>query len=282
MTAAINLFNKIFSLMLSLLLMATGGVNTLFNGDIKEYDSVDGVVGLESLVRAQGITTDGESFIYSGKNALERVSLDGGEVLAINTSAIEESFETEYGSKHIGGISCAGGKLYCAIEDSKVWQHPIIAVYDPVTLEFTGEYYELPTELHQRGVPFVIADSENGVAYTMDSRNYTEIFVWSLDNFEYLRTISLANEIKAAQGGEYYNGLIYFGTNDMTRAVYTVNPETGETNKLFDRIMYEYTLIDNFGGEGEDLTILPAEDGTYIHTLQIGATFTDATTRHYS
>ena len=281
MLTFLNILKKSLYLFFAVSLLMTGGINRVFTGDVYEYESVSSVIGLETLVRAQGVTTDGESFIFSGKNALERTDLDGNEILALNTRAIPGELSEKYGAAHIGGISCADGKIYAPLEDSKIWEHPLIAVYDAATLEYTGVYYELPTSLLTRGVPWVICDAENGFAYVGDSRNYTEIYKFNLSDFTYTETLTFDGEIKKIQGGEMYDGLIYFGTNDMTRAVYTFDPATGETAKLFDRITYEYTLIDNFGGEGEDLTVLPLPDGTYIHTLQLGALFIDASLRHY-
>ncbi len=277
----INVMKKLLSLLFAAGLLFTGGVNAVFNGRIAAFESSDGVIGIESLVRAQGVTNDGESWYFSGKNGLEKVDIASGEITALNTKAIPEELKERFGSEHIGGIGYANGMIYAPVEDSKVWQHPLIVLYDAETLEYTGKYFELPTENHTRGVPWCFADAQNGVLYAGDSRNETRAYKYDLTTLTYLGVLEYSREIKEIQGGEYYNGKLWFGTNDMTRAVYTVDAETGEAEKLFDRITYEYKLIDNFGGEGEDLTILPMEDGTYIHTLQIGALFIDATLRHY-
>lgn len=277
----INVMKKLLSLLFAAGLLFTGGVNAVFNGRIAAFESSDGVIGIESLVRAQGVTNDGESWYFSGKNGLEKVDIASGEITALNTKAIPEELKERFGSEHIGGIGYANGMIYAPVEDSKVWQHPLIVLYDAETLEYTGKYFELQTENHTRGVPWCFADAQNGVLYAGDSRNETRAYKYDLTTLTYLGALEYSREIKEIQGGEYYNGKLWFGTNDMTRAVYTVDAETGEAEKLFDRITYEYKLIDNFGGEGEDLTILPMEDGTYIHTLQIGALFIDATLRHY-
>jgi len=276
-----NTFNKIFALLFSMLLMLTGTVNGFFNGDVKECISEHGVVGLETLTRSQDITTDGEYFYFSGKHSLEKTDLDCKEIIALNHKALEGELEDKYNSQHIGGISYYDGIIYAAVEDSKQWEHPVIALYDAETLSYTGVCYELPVALQTRGVPWVAVDGENGVAYTGDSRNYTEIFKFSLVDFSYLGTVAFSEEVQKIQGGEISDGKLYAGTNDMTRSVYMIDLETGEARKLFDRIAYEYKLIDNFGGEGEGLTLLRMEDGSYIHTLQLGALFIDATLRHY-
>ena len=281
MIAFANIFNKIFSLMFAVLLSLTGTLNGFFEGEVYPYESENAVVGLETLTRSQDVTTDGEYFYFSGKHALEKVNLSCTEIIALNDKAITDELAEKYNSQHIGGISYYNGIIYAALEDSKQWNHPIIALYDAETLEYTGVCYELSTELHTRGVPWVVVDGENGVAYTGDSRNYTEIYKFSLSDFTYIETITLSEEVQKIQGCEIADGILYAGTNDMTRAVFTIDLATGEVTKLFDRIMYEYKLIDNFGGEGEGLTLLKMEDGTYIHTLQLGALFIDSSLRHY-
>ncbi len=282
MTGFANTFNKIFSLLFSVMLLFTGGINSIFEGDVYPYESEHSVVGLETLTRSQDVTTDGEYFYFSGKGALEKVSLECDEIIALNHNAITDELKEKYNSQHIGGISYYNGIIYAALEDSKEWQHPIIALYNAETLEYTGVCYELPVDIQTRGVPWVAVDGENGVAYTGDSRNYTEIFKFSLEDFSFIEAVSLSEEVVKIQGGEVADGKLYAGTNDMTRACFAIDLETGEAVKLFDRIMYEYKLIDNFGGEGEGLTVLEMEDGTYIHTLQLGALFIDSTLRHYS
>lgn len=276
-----NTFNKMFSLLFAVLLLLTGGINRPFIGDVYPYESENAVVGLETLVRSQDVTTDGEHFYFSGKHALEKVNLECDEIIALNHNAITDELKEKYNSQHIGGISYYNGIIYAALEDSKEWNHPIIALYDADTLEYTGVCYELPLELQTRGVPWVAVDGENNVAYTGDSRNYTEIYKFSLDEFSYIETITLSEEVVKIQGAEIADGKLYAGTNDMTRAVFSIDLKTGEAEKLFDRIMYEYKLIDNFGGEGEGLTLLSMDDGTYIHTLQLGTLFIDSSLRHY-
>ena len=281
MTGFANIFNKTFSLFFTVILFFTGGLNGLFTGDVYPYESESQVIGLETLTRSQDVTTDGEYFYFSGKGALEKVSLDCKEIIALNYEAITSELKEEYNSQHIGGISCYDGIIYAALEDSKQWNHPIIALYDAETLEYTGRCFELPADIQTRGVPWVCVDGENGFAYTGDSRNYTEIFRFSLSDFSFIEKITLSEEVQKIQGAEIKDGILYAGTNDMTRAVFSIDLSDGSVTKLFDRIMYEYKLIDNFGGEGEGLTVLPMEDGTFIHTLQLGALFVDSSLRHY-
>ena len=276
-----SIIYKVFAVVFAALLTLTNGVNGLLNGDIYPYDSNSKVVGLESLERAQGVTTDGEYWYFSGKTSLVKIGFDNQTVYAYNYKALDGELSENYNSKHIGGISYYNGYIYASLEDSKQWQHPVIALYDAETLEYTGICHEVSSEIFTRGIPWVAVDAENGFIYASHSKTVEEIHCFDLDTFEYVKSFAISDPMDAIQGGEVYKGKLYVGTNDSTRAVYTIDVKSGKVEKLFDRIMYQPKLIDNFGGEGEDLTVYPMEDGTLIHALDIGALFIDSNLRHY-
>lgn len=276
-----SIIYKAFAVFFAALLTLTNGVNGLLNGDIYPYDSNSKVVGLESLERAQGVTTDGEYWYFSGKTSLVKIGFDNQTVYAYNYKALDGELSENYNSKHIGGISYYNGYIYASLEDSKQWQHPVIALYDAETLEFTGICHEVSSDILTRGIPWVAVDAENGFIYASHSKTVEEIYCFDLDTFEYVKSFAVSDPMDAIQGGEVYKGKLYVGTNDSTRAVYTIDVKSGKVEKLFDRIMYQPKLIDNFGGEGEDLTVYPMEDGTLIHALDIGALFIDSNLRHY-
>lgn len=276
-----SIIYKAFAVVFAALLTLTNGVNGFLNGDIYPYDSNSKVVGLESLERAQGVTTDGEYWYFSGKTSLVKIGFDNQTVYAYNYKALDGELSENYNSKHIGGISYYNGYIYASLEDSKQWQHPVIALYDAETLEYTGICHEVSSEILTRGIPWVAVDAENGFIYASHSKTVEEIHCFDLDTFEYVKSFAVSDPMDAIQGGEVYNGKLYVGTNDSTRAVYTIDVKSGKVEKLFDRIMYQPKLIDNFGGEGEDLTVYPMEDGTLIHALDIGALFIDSNLRHY-
>lgn len=279
MAMILTMLKRAISTLIAVLMLLSNGLNTIFNGKIYEYESIDKVIGLETLDRTQGVTTDGKSWIFSGKKSLTRVSLDNKTILASNKKPFK-GFE-EYAVDHIGGISYYNGYVYASFEDSKVWNSPIVAIFDAQTLTFTGRSVLLDTEKMFRGCPWVCCDEQNGLFYVANSRNTTEIYCYDLETLEYVKTIQLKGEIEAIQGAEMYKGIMYAATNDSTRAVYQINLETGEITKYFDRIMYQPKLIDNFGGEGEDITVLEMEDGTVFHALDLGVLFIDSNLRHY-
>lgn len=276
-----SIIYKVFAVVFAALLTLTNGVNGLLNGDIYPYDSNSKVVGLESLERAQGVTTDGEYWYFSGKTSLVKIGFDNQTFYAYNYKALDGELSENYNSKHIGGISYYNGYIYASLEDSKQWKHPVIALYDAETLEYTGICHEVSSEILPRGIPWVAVDAENGFIYASHSKTVEEIHCFDLDTFEYVKSFAVSDPMDAIQGGEVYKGKLYVGTNDSTRAVYTIDVKSGKVEKLFDRIMYQPELIDNFGGEGEDLTVYPMEDGTLIHALDIGALFIDSNLRHY-
>ena len=179
-----SIIYKVFAVVFAALLTLTNGVNGLLNGDIYPYDSNSKVVGLESLERAQGVTTDGEYWYFSGKTTLVKIGFDNQTVYAYNYKALDGELSENYNSKHIGGISYYNGYIYASLEDSKKWQHPVIALYDAETLEYTGICHEVSSEILTRGIPWVAVDAENGFIYASHSKTVEEIHCFDLDTFE--------------------------------------------------------------------------------------------------
>ena len=274
--------------LLGVLTVVCGAVNRLFAGDVYRPVRVDRVVGLEALERSQGVTTDGTAWIFSGKHSLVKIAFDNETVLAMQKQAIPDELAAQYGSAHIGGISFADGFVYVAIEDSKIWQNPIVALFDGDTLDFTGRYVLLPGKdsgsdhALTHGVPWVACDAESGLFYVAECNDADALFAYDLITLEYVKTIPLQTAVDEIQGAEMYRGKLYAATNDATRAVYEIDLAGGKVEKVFDRILYQPKQIDNFGGEGEDITVLPMDDGTVFHALSIGALFIDANLYHYS
>lgn len=286
MLTALNIAKRAFYIVFAIILLPlsllTGAVDRTFAGDVYPYESVDRVVGLEALERAQGVTTDGGSWIFSGKKTLVRIAFDNSTILAVNRSAIPEELAAAYGSAHIGGISFYDGKIYAGVEDSGAFEHPLIVVYDAETLAFTGTCKQVDAEYQVRGIPWVACDARRGVIYSARCRNASSLIMHDLETLEFVGTLALSCEIDRIQGAEVYDGCLYAATNDATRAVYRVDLGSGEVSKYFDRIMYQSRLgIANMGGEGEDITVLPMDDGTLFHALDIGALFINANLRHY-
>ncbi len=265
----------------ALIFALTGTAELVSVGTRQETVSTQCVYYFDSFERSQGITTDGESFYFSHKYGLLKTGLDGKKVVARNFEGIPAEMTEEYGIKHIGGISYHNGKIYCPLEDSKVWKHPMVLIYDAQTLEFTGEFYHLDAERHSRGLPWIAVDAGRNLVYTASRDNSHSLICYSLTDFTYVRDLPLVEEsgdeatVHKIQGGEVYDGKLYVATNNDTQAVYEINLDTGLTVKLFDRNLTK-------GSEGEGITVLPMEDGSFLHALDMGPLFVNAYIRHYT
>lgn len=266
--------------LLALTLVLSGVFELATVGARPEEVSKTMVLGADSWEHSQDITTDGKSYYFTCKYGIIKTELDCKKVIVRNADAIPDDFKADYGSAHIGGISFYNGKLYCAVEDSKVFEHPLIVVYDAETLEYTGEYYHLDAEKHTKGLPWISVNPETGIIYCAARDNSTEIMCYDTATQKYLEPIALVNSdpdfnIHKIQGGEVNGGVLYLATNDSTQALFTVDLASGQADKLFDRNLFE-------GSEGEGLTILETEDGAFIHAMDMSPIFISAYVRHYA
>ncbi len=203
----------------------------------------------------QGVTNDGTYFYFSGKKNLGKAKMKNGEIFRINTSPIPKELQ-ELGCDHIGGLSYYNGMIYAAVEDGPDYLHPFIVLYDADTLAFTGQYYELPQQLHTEGVPWCAIDAERQELYTAEWSNATVLNVFALDDLHLIRTVPLSEPIDRMQGGEVFDGVLYLSCdeeNDLKR-VLSVDPVTGEVQVAFARNIGE-------AFEAENLTIYPDADG---------------------
>ena len=273
------IINKVFSLVFAVVLLPlsllTHGLDLIPTGDRPETAKIN-VVGLGAYFRSQGITTDGETFYFSSKTTIIRTEDDAKTLVNANYSAIPKELSENYGIAHVGGLSFYNGKIYAGLEDSKVWDYPIVGVYDAETLELT-EYYILDDEMITRGLPWVCVDSETGLLYCTDhSKNPTKLLAFDIsDGMSFVKEIPLESSPYAIQGAEIYGGKIYAATNDDTQAVYEINTENGAVRKLFDRNLIAPS-------EGEGMTILKKGGNPVIVAMDMGPLFINAFVREYS
>lgn len=239
----------------------------------RSEESKTNIVGIGAYFRSQGIATDGESYFFSSKTTLIRTELDGISAINVNLSAIPDEL-SKLGIKHIGGMSYYNGRLYAGMEDSKVWDYPIVGVFDPETLELI-EYYVMDAELITRGLPWVTVDSETGYLYCMDhSKKPTMLFAYDIaGGMKEVSRVQLSGVIPSIQGCEFKNGFMYAATNDETQAIYKVNVQTGEFEKLLDRNL--------LGGEGEGMTFIEKNGKTYLVAMDMGTIFINTFIREY-
>lgn len=264
---------------MTFLSVLTLGIDALSAGKRHPEVSKDNVLLIGAAERSQGITTDAKYYYFSSKWGLTKSELDGKTRVKSNPLAIPKELKDEYGLAHIGGISYskADNCIYAGLEDSKVWEYPVVAVYDADTLKFTGRYYILDKALHTRGLPWVAVDNDRGLLITLDhSKKANELIFYDIaDNMKYVGSVKLSETVRSIQGAEMYGGMLYAATNDDTQAVYKINPKSGEVSKYFDRNLTK-------GSEGEGITVLETADGAVFHAIDMGPLFINAFIRHYA
>ncbi len=271
--------NKILSAVFAVILIPfsvlTHGIDLISSGERTDNGKTN-VVGIGAYFRSQGITTDGETLYFSSKTTLIRTESDAITLVNANYSAIPDELADDYGIKHIGGLSYYNGKIYAGLEDSKVWDYPIVGVFDGATLELL-EYYIMDDEVITRGLPWVSVNPENGYLYCTDhSKNPTKLLVYDTNNaMNFVKEIALSESPYAIQGAEFLDGTLYAATNDDTQAIYAVDPENGAVEKLLDRNLTS-------GSEGEGMTFMKKNGEAVIVAIDMGPLFINAFVREYS
>ncbi len=254
----------------------TYGIDLFGSSGRTQALSVSNIAGIGALFRSQGIATDNETLFFSSKTTLLRTELDGKTFVAANLSAIPDELANEYGIAHIGGMSYYNGKLYAGLEDSKVWDYPIVGVFNPDTLELE-DYYILDSTVITRGLPWVAVNPDNGLLYCTDhSKEPTKILMFDTNNdMAPAGCVDLAEKIPSIQGGEFCGGTLYLATNDETKAIYSLNVATGVSEKVIDRSLAS-------GGEGEGMTIVYEDGKPVIYAIDLGLLFINTFIRRYA
>lgn len=270
--------NRILSVIFAVILIPfsvlTHGIDLLSEGEKTDTEKTN-IVGIGAYFRSQGLTTDGETFYFSSKTTLIRTENDAKTLVNANYFAIPDELE-ELGIKHIGGLSYHNGKIYAGLEDSKVWDYPIVGVFDAETLELT-DYYIMDDEVITRGLPWVCVDGETGYLWCTDhSKNPTKLLAYDTANkMEFIKEVKLESSPYAIQGAEFHNGCIYAATNDDTQAIYKINPENGAVEKVLDRNLTS-------GSEGEGMTFMTKDGKPVIVAMDMGPLFINAFVREYT
>lgn len=278
MTAFQLMINKILSVIFAALLIPftvlTHGIDLISAGERTDEEKTN-IVGIGAYFHSQGMTSDGETLYFSSKTTLIRTESDAKTLINANYFAIPDELK-ELGIAHIGGLSFYNGYIYAGLEDSKVWDYPIVGVYDAESLELV-EYYILDAEMITRGLPWVCVNPENGYLYCTDhSKNPTKLLVYdTADEMKFIKEVALEESPYAIQGAEFFGGTIYAATNDDTQAIYTINPDSGEVKKLFDRNLTS-------GSEGEGMTFMVRDGKTVLVAMDMGPLFINAFVREYN
>lgn len=267
-------FTKFWALLTAILLIAaTNAENPPGLPDGAELVGSHTYMLDQALMRGQGVTTDGEHYFFSGNFFLNKTNIQTHETMANNLLAIPPALLLK-GCNHIGGIGYYDGKIYAPIEDGSAYQHPYIAIFDAETLKFTGEYYEMPLELHDEGIPWCIVDGLRGYLYTLEWNHGELLNVFDLDDMSLVKTIPLSEPLHRIQGGDIYEGMLYLSADVGTKSVYRLSPVTGEVNLLFNRNVSPEC-------EAESMTVLPTPDGPLFCVMDIGPMRINLVLRQY-
>lgn len=270
--------NKILSLIFAVILIPfsilTHGIDLISQAD-RTDNSKTNVVGIGAYFRSQGMATDGETLYFSSKTTIIRTEANAKTLINANYFAIPEQLK-DLGIAHIGGMSFYNGYIYAGLEDSKVWDYPIVGVYDAETLELV-DYYIMDDEVITRGMPWVSVNPENGYLYCMDhSKQPTKILVYDTANeMAFVEEVALSEVVPSIQGADFYNGTLYAATNDETQAIYKINPSTGNVEKHLDRNLTS-------GSEGEGMTVMVKDGKHVIVAMDMGPLFVNAFVREYN
>ncbi len=233
--------------------------------------SVDHFYGADPT-RAQGVTTDGTYWYFSGTNGLEIARLDGTSVKiarpAIASDLANPSALAYKGLNHIGDIDYANGKLYISLDSSDRdpvtggrYNTPVFAVYDAATLAWTGKAYTLsPPHGTEDIASWVAVDAAAGLAYGMAYNWATEMAVYDLDTFTFKYYIQLQRAVDAAQGCKIYDGWAYCSSNDEFNTTRRINLTDGTVEDLF-------SFLNPFDQETEGLSLLQTANGLTLNVL---------------
>ncbi len=256
---------RVLSFVISAVLLAlTGSANQKALDGIYPFESVERTVLSEARERSMGVTTDGESWTFSGKSSITRLSPDGKTVQALLKNAVPS------GGASMGALSFGHGNVY-AVVHSLGGNKPMCALYDADSLE----HIRTVSFPGSRDLAMVSFDEKNNCLYTASTGTINTLSCYAEDSFAFIKTVTLSMSVSDVVGGEIYDGFLYLATNDATSAVYRVRLSDGKTEKYLDRFSASN------GGEGRDLTVFPVPDGTAIHALNSGAMGMDMNFRHY-
>lgn len=196
------------------------------------------------ISRIQGVTNDGTNWFFSGTESLEKANIDFKSLLLVKP-AIPDSLKnpsefSDIGLNHIGDIDYADGYLYISLDSSKrapdtngKYERPVFAVFDAKTMTFTGQAFKLnPPNGTKDIASWVAVDAKQGFGYGMAYESGTEIAVYNLSDWSFVKYVPLSQPIIAAQGGKIFNGWMYFSTDNEGKLFYRANLETGEVETL--------------------------------------------------
>ena len=226
----------------------------------------------QALAMGQGITTDGEYFYTAGAATGLRVTYLGKiEIASMNMVAKHlnplPDVCADRGNNHIGGISWYNGKIYASVEGGDVC-NACIVVFDPQTLDPTGEVYDLPNEIYDDGIPWLAVDPDTGYLYASQWSHAKVVNVYDVnDGMRFVRAIEPTGvgELDRIQGGEFCGGTLYLSQdskdNGTLKRLLAMDVATGEVTVAAERDVNS----DNIEAEG--MTFLMKDGAPSLYVL---------------
>lgn len=223
------------------------------------------------IYRSQGIATDGNQWFFSWQYGLERADQSFTSVQR-NSSFTPPGAVTPgiplnllaQGLNHIGDIDYYNGKLYVSLDSTSGYTKPHIAIFNAADLSYTGVSYEItgsPANPKKDVASWFAVDAARGLGYGKEYQNGNTLNVYNLDDWSFLRTITLDTNTKSIQGAKVYGDWLYMTSDNDAQSVYRANLLTGAVEEIFqlpkpdgDREVEGIALLDN-GKGGVDLFI---------------------------
>lgn len=248
----------------------------------------DKFTGTNALTRSQGVTADGDDWIFSWQLGLTRT---GSDYLPRTVGVmppkillqpkINADFTNHFGNTHIGGVDVFNGLLYAPAEDTgynldplplKInnpeYQTPYMALFDAHTLQPRGQI-ALDPAIHEAGVPWAAADKAKSEIYTAEwdmHDNRLNVFTPQMQfkrllNLVYPPALGPGFRLTRIQGAKVVGNTLFAARDDDTKTVFGVDLTTGVVSKKF--------TLNTPGTEIEDLAIKATPDGAFVHVLNI-------------
>jgi hypothetical protein len=80
---------------------------------------------------------------------------------------------------------------------------------------------------------WVAVDAADNLAYGMAYNHATELAVYDLTDFSFIKYIPLSQSLDQVQGGKIFGDWMYMSSNDDSRSVYRTNLKDGTVEDLF-------------------------------------------------
>jgi hypothetical protein len=196
------------------------------------------------------LTADDSHWIISNQHFLySTTTVQPLRIQTVNHHAIPDSL-TSKGYNHIGDIDCFEGIIYGGIEGGDSTGY--LAKWNATDLSYiSATQTELP------GVPWVAVDYEKREIYAAKWNDCCEFSIYSIDDFQFLRTLTVKDMPSEIQGSAFYNGDLYVSSN-INVSVYKIDVTTGETSFVLSDDYIEKHLY-----EMEGLTFWDLESEGY-------------------